>query len=141
MNFENEMFVRLLLQSLAYQAPLYLVWLVAAILALVLWRRHPGVSLLVLLSMALFFGQSLVGSALQAWLSPQRIERGWTNEQLAIRLSLVGGVRVGVQFLAWALLLVALFGWRRVVLPPYRGDPPTEIERPPDTAIQQRRQV
>jgi hypothetical protein len=40
--------------TLLPQIPVFLVWLVAIILALVFWKRHPTVSLLVVIALFVF---------------------------------------------------------------------------------------
>jgi len=50
MAMTSSIFVQQLLQ-----APIYLIWLAAIVLAAVTWRRHPRVSLLAIAGLALFF--------------------------------------------------------------------------------------
>ncbi len=88
------------------QIPLYVVWLVGAILCIIRWRQHPSVSLLALVAILLFFLLSIVGT-LTAYLLPI-IWRGSLAPLTAIR----GIVQVFGNMIGWMLLLAAIFGWR-----------------------------
>ena len=83
------------------QTPVYLVWLVGVILALVGWKKHPSVSLVALIAFVMLFLLAIV------------------TELIAVRNG-VNGLRPGLAFLealiragAWGLVLAAVFGWRK----------------------------
>jgi hypothetical protein len=101
------------LTSIAVQLPLLLVWLVGVILAFVHWGRHPKVSLLFLIATLMLFLRLVAGT----WVGIGLVRilhwsgMGITNIGLVqlgsrVLLSLIGAV-------AWGLLLVAVFGWRK----------------------------
>ncbi len=47
----------LIINSLLMQVPVFLVWLVGLVLALVRWKRHPKVSLLTCIAFVMFFAE------------------------------------------------------------------------------------
>jgi hypothetical protein len=127
----------MVVSQLMPQAPSFLVWLGGMVIAVVTWRRHPMVSLLALLSLALFFVLSVGGAFLFVWL----VTRPVGDIERASLLSAVGLIRGALAAAGWVVLLVAVFGWRRppVSVPP---TPPFEEEatdEPPHPGIQKGR--
>jgi hypothetical protein len=125
------------LAQLLPQLPFYLAWLAGMVVALVTWQRHPMVSLLTLIALALFALLALGGTLGFVWVVNQSggaAERAWL-------LSAIGLVRAVVGTAAWVLLLVAVFGWRQPPAP--RPSPPPFDEEPgeglPHTGIQKGR--
>ena len=98
--------------NLLVQLPVILVWLVGSILSLSYWRRHPRVSRLTLIAIAVLFVESLAGTYLSFGLPLMLSERGWHSSRLGIFLSTVGFVRALVRAGSWGLLLSAIFGRR-----------------------------
>jgi hypothetical protein len=92
--------------------PMYLAWLVGAILALVRWHRHPRVSLVMLIATALFIFGLLLQVASFAWLMHQASVGGWSSGEIAGAFGLVAVVESVLHTAAYALLLTAVFGWR-----------------------------
>jgi hypothetical protein len=92
--------------------PLYFAWLVGAIVALVRWRRHPRVSQVVLAATALFILAMVQHVATVAWANTQ-MQAGAlsaTASQFAFRAA--GVAHALLSTASYALLLVAVFGWR-----------------------------
>ena len=83
------------------QTPVYLVWLVGVILAIVNWKKHPSVSLVALIAFVLLFVLALV-----SLLSAVRTGVNGMRPGLALLEALI---RAG----AWGLVLAAVFGWRK----------------------------
>jgi hypothetical protein len=117
------------------QLPVYLVWLIGMLLALVRWRRHSMPSLLALIAFILFLVSSMTATFLSVWVFSQRdnpdINRAWM-------FTILGLVRTAVSTVAWVLLLLALFGWRtppRVRRLPREADLDTALPAVPDTGI------
>ena len=98
--------------NLLVQLPVILVWLVGGILSLSYWRRHPKVSRLTLIAIAVLFVESLAGMYLSLYLPLMLSERGWNSGRLTIFLPTVGFVRALVRAVSWGLLLTAIFGQR-----------------------------
>lgn len=102
--------------------PLLLVWLAGGVLALITWRRHPMVSLLVLAAVSLLVALSVAGTLATWWvIRSSEVDfprRGWA-------LTVLGFVRALGTSIAYILLLVAAFGWRRL---PHRWPGPDETE-------------
>jgi hypothetical protein len=108
------------LASYLGQLPVFLVWLVAIIVAIVNWRRHPRVSLLTLIAFAMFFIAAFVGTALTSWLPLTLHERGLPGTQMGNVALILSFLRGLFDAAAWVLLVFAIFGWRR-------ERPPTEL--------------
>jgi len=96
---------------LGVNAPLYLAWLAGIVLAISRWRRHPTVSLLTLIALALLLLSSVVGVIVFAWLPHVLIDRS-SSIDLSVVYSLVGLVLNAIRAAGWGIILVALFGWR-----------------------------
>lgn len=92
--------------------PVLLVWFVAFILSLVFWRRHPKVSLLTVVALAILFVQSLVGTWLSMWLPLVLNERGMSLSQIGLISGARGVLASLISCVAWVLLVIAIFGWR-----------------------------
>ena len=111
------------LVTLLPQIPVFLVWLVALILALVFWKRHPTVSLLVFIALVTFGVRALVDTYLVSWLPLQASQMGWSAQQIATFYGIKAIVDGLCSALGWALIVVAVFGWRKKISPP--ATPPT----------------
>ena len=107
------------------QVPLIAVWAVAAVLAIILWRRHARVSMLVLIAVAVCLIAFLLDGFMTVRLPRFIIENrlGAPNAE-GWRAVAPGTVLRAAQFLvatvyatAWALATGALFGWRRAPAP------------------------
>jgi len=90
-----------LLAAILTQLPVYLVWLVGVILALVGWKKHPSVSLVALIGFVI-----LVLLALFTQITTVRHGVNWSQAGIAFLEALI---RAG----AWGLVLAAIFGWRK----------------------------
>src|SRR6266403_2171740 len=96
----------------ALYAPVLAVWTTGIIIAVVTWRKHPHVSLLAAVAFALQILQSTVGMLIFYAMTQGGIagvgawERGWFMDVASF-------VQVGISAIAWALILVAIFRWRR----------------------------
>ena len=96
----------------AVRAPLYLVWLVAIILAILRWSRHPRVSLATVLGVVALWGVSLCVSFLDLWLPYSLRAKGMSMVQVSRVYAAIAIVNSILQAGCWAVLLFAIFGWR-----------------------------
>lgn len=91
------------------QAPVMLVYLAAAVLALTLWKRHPLPSVLTLSAVGLM----IVTSALQAVVTQHLLtasnEQGWDHQRTAMMLSGSGIIASLLRALGVGLLVAAVF--------------------------------
>ncbi len=99
------------LSSLVGQSPTFLAMLVGAILAIVRWSRHPGVSALVLSAVAIAVLTSLAAMFIFAILP--RAVADWEPAAIGWTYSIIGFVTATLYAVVWGLLLVAAFGWRQ----------------------------
>jgi hypothetical protein len=93
--------------------PLYLLWMVGIILALVRWQRHPKVSILAGLAFLILIVNGMASTMTMAWL-PGYLQsaQNYSAEQLGQVLSVVRVFFNLVSAVAWSLILVAIFGER-----------------------------
>jgi hypothetical protein len=93
--------------------PLYLLWMVGIILALVRWQRHPKVSILAGLAFLILIVNGMASTMTMAWL-PGYLQsaQNYSAEQLAQVLSVVRVFFNLISAVAWSLILVAIFGER-----------------------------
>jgi hypothetical protein len=83
------------------QLPVYLVWLVGVILALVSWKKHPSVSLVTLIGFVILYLLTFVSLLITA-------SHGMISGQLGIIF-----FEALIRACAWGLILAAIFGWRK----------------------------
>lgn len=101
--------ISLFLGSFVSQIPFIVAWLVAIILSIVYWKRHPTVSLLTVIAMLLFIVGSLVGSTVTSVL-PYML--GVAARTAGLLIGIGRAITVIVQTCGWIMLIIALFGWR-----------------------------
>ncbi len=106
MAMTSSIFVQQLLQ-----APIYLIWLAAIVLAAVTWRRHPRVSLLAIAGLALFFVRAGIEGASLVWMFMILEQGSFANPNLLMGIRSVISVVLGI--IAWALLVAAVFAGRK----------------------------
>jgi hypothetical protein len=99
-----------LLSSLIGQSPVLLAMLIAAVAAVVRWRRHPGISALVLSAALIAALTLLTGMFISAVLSPVMFT--WEPVAIAWVTTIIGLVTSTLYAVVWGLLLAAAFGWR-----------------------------
>jgi hypothetical protein len=91
--------------------PTLAVWAVGALICVLRWKKHPRVSLVALSAIALLFFSFLYDVAITVHMN---FYRGWWSnpshtKQFDFWNPLVWAT---VHALAWALILVAIIGWR-----------------------------
>ncbi len=114
-----------LLKALAEQLPSLLTLLACMVFAASRWKRHPKVSLMALISLALLFLHGIAFAIIYNWVPDLFIRRGvYTDIQPVIdRVYLVLGLFYNTALaVAFALLLVSVFMQRS---PTTRQDSPT----------------
>jgi hypothetical protein len=109
------------LLRLASSAPVYIVWLIGIVLALMRWRKHPQVSLMIVLALGMMLVTSIIFQYLYIWL-PRRLLDGDLSSMSITRVyTVLGVIHSSVSAVGFGLLLVALFRWRH---------PPLVFEKP-----------
>ncbi len=107
-----------LLKALAEQLPSLLTLLACMVFAASRWKRHPKVSLMALISLALLFLHGIAFAIIYNWVPDLFIRRGvYTDIQPVIdRVYLVLGLFYNTALaVAFALLLVSIFMQRSSV--------------------------
>jgi hypothetical protein len=101
-----------MLFSYLVQSPILLVWLAGFILAAVHWRKHPQVSLLTVIALAIFLIEALVDTYLNMWLPLMLSERGMAAMQIGQFFTAKGILTSIIGAVAWGLLIAAIFSGR-----------------------------
>lgn len=106
-------FILTILPPLLVQAPLFLVWFLGIILSLIWRQRHPQVSLLVIISSVILVIETFVGTLVTVWLPAYAMQNNWTSSQIGGLFSVIGLIRTLFSAVAWGLILMAVFRWRK----------------------------
>ena len=106
------------LMALVPQAPALVVWAAAVVVACLRWRRHPQVSMLAVIA-SVTLAVVTVASTYVTVSTPFHLRQSGRPLQevgaiLAVWATIFGLVRAG----CWAMLIVALFGWRNSAAAP-----------------------
>jgi len=96
------------------QVPVLLAWLIGLILSIVFWQRHPRVSLLTLIALAVLFVETLIDTYLSLWLPLGLREQGLTLAQTGRIIATKQVLTSLVSAVAWVLVIAAIFGWRKL---------------------------
>jgi hypothetical protein len=121
MDTSFSVYARELAYWLIVQSPLLLVWLTGAVLALVFWRRHRYVSLLLLAAVIIAVGTMLLDGYARVWLVDYLVREnignpaaeGWRSAfTLSSWIRSVHFLIAAMYAVAWGLTLGAVFGWR-----------------------------
>ena len=113
------------LASYAGLLPVMLVFVAGFIVAVIRWKHHPGVSLLACIAFAGFFLVLLIDTYLSIWLpSSFRMSRDMSHTELGNILAVKNIVFNVVRMILWALVIIALFGWRGQQERPSSGGTP-----------------
>ena len=101
-----------ILSSLGIGIPLYIVWIITLIVAIINKKDYPKVSLLTITSILIFFISTVIFSVANAILPHIYINYGWSTYHMGVTMSVINIVRSLISALAWALIIYAIFGWR-----------------------------
>jgi hypothetical protein len=92
--------------------PLYLLWMLGIILAMIRWQRHPTVSIQAALAFVILIVNSMASTVAYAWL-PGYLQKGnYSAEQVGYVLTAARVFFNLVGAVAWVLILVAIFAER-----------------------------
>ena len=108
-----------LLLAFLEQVPSMLVLLTCMIFAVIRWKRHPRVSLMVLLSLGWMLVHGILYNVIYNWLPDWLIQSAdsQNSERVAQNVYLVLGlVSNGALAIAFAVLLVAIFSQRGLAI-------------------------
>src|SRR5574340_1814182 len=98
--------------SLLSQLPLFAVWIIGLIFTIVLWRKHPKVSLLVFISVLGLLALSIADTYLNIWLPTLVTEHGYSLAKVGSLYTIKSHGSSFTAAIFWALLGIAVFGWR-----------------------------
>lgn len=98
------------LAQMMYSSPILIVVIVAMILALVRWRRHPRASLFFLIALGIFLVLNTVGTLFLFWLPDYlRDGQGAPTAQMLLWIPILHVVRNLIGAAGWVLVAVAVF--------------------------------
>lgn len=97
------------LTSLLAQSPVFIVWLVALVLAIARWQRHPNVSLFTTLALVGFLVVSIIDTYLNVSLPIMLIEQGQSASQVGVMFAVKGVVSAVIRAVLWGVLIAAVF--------------------------------
>jgi hypothetical protein len=100
------------LGAIAISTPVIIVWLIGIVLALSRWRRHPQVSRLALIALAISIVNLIVNRFISIWAPLTMRDNGWTTYQIGLFFTALGIITALISAAAWALVICAIFGWR-----------------------------
>ena len=101
-----------LFRSILQQLPSLLAILVCILFAIIRWKRHPRVSLVVIISLMLLILHTLTFAAIYVWVPEAVMRSGWISiETMVTALGLIYNVALVIPF---ALLLIAIFMQRKI---------------------------
>ena len=109
----NGIVVSTLFQHLV-QLPVYLVLLAGILVAAATWRNHPRVSMFAISGIAIIFLTTLIATQLGNSLPIYLHTRGLPARFMGTVLLVFNLTRSITAAAGWALVLWALFGWRKV---------------------------
>lgn len=98
-----------LMKSLLFASPVFIVYGIAALLALGRWKQHPTVSMLVVLAAVISTIFRLATTFLYVWLPTNIDEFGWDAMKIGRVFSGINLVAAVVQSLALAMIFAAVF--------------------------------
>ena len=102
----------LLLRSVIVQAPVLLVWLAGAVIALVRWPRHPAVSLLTLIASCMSIAVSVLAAVVYAWVPHLLRGTSWLHQHPDRVFDVVYFLLCNLHAVVWTMILIAMFRWR-----------------------------
>jgi hypothetical protein len=108
--------------------PLLLLWLAGMALAAARWRRHPRVSLLVILACAVGITTSLASAVLSV-LPMVAMRRGASTPQVGLLVGVLGFFLVLCSTAAWGMVLWAAFSGRPDSRTPQTGEASPRTDR------------
>lgn len=100
------------LSNYLVQCPLFLAWVAGLVLAVMRWKKHPRVSLLVTIALVIILVEAIINTSLGIWLPWMLTQQGMAYTQIGTILAIWGFISSLVNAGIWVLLLVAIFGWR-----------------------------
>ena len=112
-----------ILMSFAVDIPLYIVFLIGIILAIVTWKRHPRVSMLVCIGIVIDCIAMTVGTGLFAWLPNYWMQSGRTTSELGNIMGIISLCRIIITAGAWGIIITAIFIDRSQPLPANQTPP------------------
>jgi hypothetical protein len=100
------------LTVLATSTPIYIVWLVGLILAIVNWKKMPKASLLTIIAIVILFLAGVAGQVFSLNYPIMANDSGLSYAKIGLVMAIVGIANVLLTTACWGMLLAAIFGRR-----------------------------
>jgi hypothetical protein len=104
------------LTVLAVSIPIYIVWLVGLILAIVNWKKMPKASLLTVIAIVILFLAGVAGQVFSLNYPIMAHESGLSYAKIGLVTAIVGIANVLLTTACWGMLLAAIFGRRNLAV-------------------------
>ncbi|RIK31825.1 MAG: hypothetical protein DCC56_06505 [Anaerolineae bacterium] len=104
----------LILTPLLFRLPLFLLWLVCIVVAVMRWKKHPRTSLATVLGCLVLSVSSFLQTILPP-LFPALLEQSYEARWLVDVYFIVIRILPFVDLLGWIFVLVAIFGERKQI--------------------------
>lgn len=101
-----------IISSLSVASPLIITWAVGIVIAVMRWQRHPRVSQLVVIALGVLIVAAVLNLTLNVLLPQILMRSGGDATTLGVVFTITGAIFSLIQTVCWAMILVALFGWR-----------------------------
>jgi FtsH-binding integral membrane protein len=92
--------------------PLYLVWIVGLVLAVMYRRRDQRVAILTAVALTLFLAVSLCTNVVSSAVPSLTLSQGWSTQSISMIFAVTGILGALIAAGAWIMILVAIFSGR-----------------------------
>lgn len=95
--------------------PYYVIWLGGIMYAIVYRKRHPRASLFAGIALAIMLLNNIFSAVYSAYIQYQSFNNGFASAvEYGQRLTMLSFITIPFSMLAWVLLLIATFGWKKL---------------------------
>lgn len=98
------------LTNLAVDIPLFIVWLVGIIIAIVRWKKSPRTSLFTILGLLIIAFVRVILSTFAAFFPMIAYNNGMLTDSIGTTFTIVNIIGILIETGGWVLLLLAIFG-------------------------------
>ncbi len=92
--------------------PLFVAWIVAVLLAVLRWKQHPRVSMLVVAAVAVLALETIVNAFVVTSMPMMMRSSGTSLASMGVFMAVYSTVSNVIAAGAWGMMIAAAFGWR-----------------------------
>lgn len=97
--------------------PYYVIWLGGIVYAIVYRKRHPRASLFAGSALGIMVLNSLISTVFSSYFQYQSLNGLASMTQYVGKLQMLSIFTIPFSMIAWLLLLIAVFGWKKLTEP------------------------